>query len=246
MKKGTGWGKQKQCQKFAIMGLPGPEEIKRTTSWPKASTWPPAGRRELKTERGTQTSPLPAALTSHLEWGWGRRQRYRPRMEWDWGAVVPALWASGRHHLGVTNASAAGARREREERAGRPQGGCRGYAGRRTRSPPYPCPGIPPPLSGASSAQDPRGRLGTPESLEQNYPRSGRLCPLPGPSRPPPRPGPSSLGSSGPFRPVGERRSFGRPRIMGNQNADWPPGPRRGLSLLCGLGWPSAQVSVVF
>lgn len=59
---------------------------------------------------------------------------------------------------------------------------------------------------------------------------------------PAPRPEPSSLGSSGPFRPVRGRRSFGRPRIMGNHNADWTPGPRRGLCLLCDLGWPSASV----
>ena len=35
------------------------------------------------------------------------------------------------------------------------------------------------------------------------------VCPLAGPSRPPPRPGPSSLGSSGPFRPVEEGGPLG-------------------------------------
>ena len=119
----------------------------------------------------------------------------------------------------------------------------RGCAWHRTRSPPYPCPGIPPPLSGASSAQDPRGHLGTPEGLEQDCPRSGRLCLSPGRSFPPPAPPRAQQpGILRTLQARGGGRSFGRPRIMGNQNADWPPGPRRGLSLLCGLRWPSASV----
>ena len=98
-------------------------------------------------------------------------------------------------------------------------------------------------LSGASSAQDPRGHLGTPEGLEQDCPRSGRLCLSPGRSFPPPAPPRAQQpGILRTLQARGGGRSFGRPRIMGNQNADWPPGPRRGLSLLCGLRWPSASV----
>ena len=130
MKKGDRLGKTKAVSEVCHHGsLPGPEEIKRTTSWPKASTWPPAGPRGADNwERGTQTSPLPAAFTSHLEWGWGRRRQYRPRMGWGWGCgstcSVGLRQAPPRRHQRLSGSAARAGRTRWEAAEGRPRVCC--------------------------------------------------------------------------------------------------------------------------
>ena len=63
--------------------------------------------------------------------------------------------------------------------------------------------------SEASSAQDPRGHLRTPEGLEQTCPRSGRLCLSPVRSFPPPAPGPAAWGPQDPLGPWEEGGPWG-------------------------------------
>lgn len=177
-----------------------------------------------------QTSPPPAS-TSHLEWRWWEEPVARPGTEGallSWGgggggAAVPGSAAPGqrRYSLGVTNASAAGAQRERRERGGE----AAGMLGRGALSP-RPCPGFPSALPAASSARDPRaprrpvdtegGHLGAPEGRERSgvgpelgdCPHPSPLCPLPGPSRPR-DPGTAASGSQAAFRPLGEGGPLG-------------------------------------
>lgn len=112
-KKGDRLGKTKAMSEVCPHGsLPAPEEIKRTTSWPKASTRL-CGPAELTTERGHRP-PLPAALTSHLELGW----RGDGCTGLGWGGVGGLLQraCSGKARAGASNAQRGGSQLTKAQR----------------------------------------------------------------------------------------------------------------------------------
>lgn len=263
-------GKQKELSEVCHYGsLPGPEEIKRTTSRPRASTSLPG---ELKAERWVWCRPMqrcrpPLPRPRPPTWrggggrsrwpGLGRRGLSCPGERGEGrggkgGAAVPGSAAPGqrRYSLGVTNASAAGAQRERRERGGE----AAGMLGRGALSP-RPCPGFPSALPAASSARDPRaprrpvdtegGHLGAREGTwgprragnGREWAQSSRTVPtqvlcvpcpvLPGPGTRAQQP----RGLRPPLGPWGKGVLWA-PRDLGAQNREWPTGPRQGLSLL--------------
>lgn len=74
------------------MGLPGPEEIKSTTSWPKASTWPPEGPRGAENREGDTDLSSSCGLDLPPGVGVGEETAVQAQDGVGLGgAVVPAL-----------------------------------------------------------------------------------------------------------------------------------------------------------